>query len=65
MAIEWTVEPNPDLESLYQDAYGAVVFGCRWNGADVDEVTKDEALDIAARFLKLLSHHRKVYGEAW
>lgn len=51
----WKKRVSPELWDAYSDAYGAVMFGVHWNGADVDELSKDDALEYAAAFLKKLS----------
>lgn len=52
---EWKRHIPPELFDAYQDAFGAVMFGAHWNGHGVDEISKDEALESAADFLKQLA----------
>lgn len=52
---EWKRRAPVDLWNAYQDAYGAVMFGAYWNGMDVTGLSKDEALEYAADFLRKLS----------
>jgi hypothetical protein len=48
-------EFTPELWNVYQETYGAIMFGARWNGTDVEGLSKDEALEHAAFFLKSLA----------
>ncbi len=63
--IEWAkfedqqLHWDAELESAYQEAWGAVIFGARWTGKDVDELSKDEALEYAATLLRLLKSRRE------
>ena len=52
---EWKRHIPPELFDAYQDAYGAVIFGAEWTGVDANSLSKDEALDYAAVFLKKLA----------
>ncbi len=52
--LRWDAE----LDLAYQTAWGAVLYGVRWTGTNVDEVSKDEALECAAEFLQLLKSRR-------
>lgn len=53
----WDGKIPHDLWQKYNDAYGAVMYGVAWSGSidSISGVTKDEALEYAADFIKAMA----------
>lgn len=49
---KWDGKVPFPLWAKWNDAYGAVLHGVYWTGRDVDEVSRGEAMDLAAEFLE-------------